>query len=117
MFRIRRQFRLSAFHYLYNVEPNHPCSRYHGHEYVIEVEVADQMLDAASQLEDPRNMPHVEEILRNWDHKRLNEIVDFNPTPEMMAFMLYRMLSEHMPKLAAVRVHETSTHWAEYRLR
>ena len=54
------------------------------------------------------------------DHRHLNEVVPGEPTAEHLARWIHDQLLDLLPaavgaRLAAVRVHETSRTWAEYR--
>ena len=57
-------------------------------------------------------------ILRNLDHKTLNDVVNFEPTAERIAEYLYKVCVVHKPDwikyLDCVRVSETVRTWAEY---
>ncbi|HBU96439.1 6-pyruvoyl trahydropterin synthase family protein, partial [Thalassospira lucentensis] len=39
MFTITKQFAFSASHQLAGLDADHPCSRLHGHNYIVEVEL------------------------------------------------------------------------------
>ncbi len=45
MYRITKEFHFSASHQLCHLHQNHPCARMHGHNYIVEVELASETLD------------------------------------------------------------------------
>lgn len=115
MYVIRKQFSFSAAHHLRGLPPEHPCSRPHGHNYRVEVVLADYATNKVGFVRDYRELDELKEILnRDWDHRDLNEQVKFNPTAENLAQYLYRFCKSHWKEVVCVRVSETDKTWAEY---
>ncbi|MEU5041573.1 6-pyruvoyl trahydropterin synthase family protein [Streptomyces griseorubiginosus] len=118
-FRISKEFHFSASHRLEGLAPEHPCGRLHGHNYIVELELAarDEGLDAVGFVRDYGDLGD----FRKWldaevDHRHLNELMEgLNPTAEHMARWLYERWSPNYPELSGVRVSETPKTWAEYR--
>lgn len=116
MFRIWKKFRFSASHQLEGLPADHQCSRLHGHNYVIEVELSSPDLDETGFVRDFGDLAFVKDFIDSqWDHRHLNDVVAYNPTAENMARDLYNRCREQWDETSAVRVQETSTSWAEYR--
>lgn len=115
-FRIWKKFRFSASHVLNGMPEGHQCGRLHGHNYLIEFELSDDMLDQHGFVKDFGELSQIKHYIDTvLDHKHLNDVLDFNPTAELMAQHLYREFNGIYPQLSAVRVQETETSWAEYR--
>ncbi len=74
------------------------CSRLHGHNWKVEVEVIAKELDAIGMGIDFRQIKTAaRQICKKLDHRYLNELEPFteiNPTAENIAAYLYRELSK-----------------------
>lgn len=119
MFRISKSFAFSASHQLAGLPPMHPCSRLHGHNYVVEIELASERLDEVGFVFDYRAMDGfkrwVDEVL---DHRHLNDVLGAgtNPTAELLAAFLFSRARELLgERVTAVAVCETDRTRAEYR--
>lgn len=111
-----KKFRFSASHVLNGMPEGHQCGRLHGHNYVVEMELTDDMLDQHGFVKDFGDFAPIKKYIDDTlDHKHLNDVLEFNPTAELMAAHLFRIFSETFPQLCAVRIQETETSWAEYR--
>lgn len=116
MFRITKQFRFEASHSLENLPPGHKCSRLHGHNYVVEIELSSEELDPSGFVVDYGEVSKkFRLLLEEWDHEHLNDVCDFNPTAENMAHYLYVLARAWWPEVTAMRVSETPDTWAEFR--
>ncbi len=127
MFTVRKVFRFEAAHIL-TTAFSKCCQRVHGHSYVVEVFLANAILNPDGMVEDFGKVKEVVgPILEAWDHKLIKQdddddycgpdevvLVDFNPTAENMARNIYRRAKKSLPCLFKIRVHETTTGWAEY---
>lgn len=115
-YRIWKKFRFSASHQLAGLPEDHQCSRLHGHNYLIEVELSSDTLDETGFVLDFGALKaiklYIDDIL---DHRHLNDVFDFNPTAEMMAKRLFDSWKPGYPLISAVRIQETETSWGEYR--
>ena len=120
-YRITKRFDFSASHQLDGLPEGHQCSRLHGHNYSVELELSSEALDAPGFVTDYGDL----DLFGNWlkthlDHQHLNDVVEFNPTAEILAAHLYGIASEvlaprRVVHLDAVRVYETAKTMAEYR--
>lgn len=117
MFTITKQFTFSASHQLTGLPESHPCSRLHGHNYVVEVELRSATLSSVGFVRDYREMDEVKQFIDDkLDHRHLNDVMcGLNPTAENLACWLYHLFLPTYPELRAVRVSETTKTWAEYR--
>ncbi len=106
---ITRRFHFSASHELRKLPPTHKCSRNHGHNYsvtasaLVHDSAASETLSCLGDYLD-----------KTFDHRLLNEQVDFPPTSELLARHLADWfddtIASAMPMtLAAMVVSETDT--------
>ena len=94
-----------------------PCSRLHGHNWIVEVEVNASELDEIGMGVDFRMLKRVtREIAGSLDHRNLNDIPPFdqlNPTAENIAKWFYQQLQKVVEEspgtLLAVTIWETDT--------
>jgi 6-pyruvoyltetrahydropterin/6-carboxytetrahydropterin synthase len=115
MFRIWKQFKFSASHQLEGLPKDHQCSRLHGHNYLVELELAGP-LNGIGFVRDFGELKEFKAIIDDvLDHRHLNDIVPFNPTAEALAEWLLLAAQVVYPEAVAVRVRETDTSWAEFR--
>lgn len=117
MYTITKQFEFSASHQLKQLPDTHPCARLHGHNYVVEVELAGESLNRYGFIRDYNELDALKKMIRDQlDHRHLNEVLgDDCVTAEQLACWLYAWCREQWPEVAAVRVSETPKTWAEYR--
>ncbi len=119
MFRISKEFRFEAAHRLEGLPPGHPCARTHGHSYRVSVELAAEELDEVGFVTDFGRLTSLGTYLTDeLDHRDLNEVLDFQPSCELLARHLYEWCRDRLPegdRVVAVRVSETARTWAEYR--
>ena len=115
MFIIRKEFAFSASHKLEGLPKEHPCSNLHGHNYVVTIELASEGINEVGFVVDYRKL----DPIKHWidgvlDHKHLNDVLEFNPTAENMAFYIFNMFNSTFPLLIAVEVSETPKTSARY---
>lgn len=116
MYKIWKEFKFSASHQLEGLPPEHQCSRLHGHNYVVEIQLESKKLDEVGFIVDFGELkPFKDWLDATFDHRHLNDILDFNPTAENMAKFIFNHLFDIYPQLTEVRVRETDTSWAAYR--
>jgi len=115
MYLIRKEFHFSASHQLEGLPKEHPCSRCHGHNYVVTIELKAIKLSEVGFVTDYRSLEPVKEFIdQALDHKHLNDFFDFNPTAENMARYLYNLFIKRFPQLSAIEVSETPKTTARY---
>jgi len=103
---------------------NYPgaCSRMHGHNWKLEVDVSAQELDETGMVVDFKKIKQAAKTLVDkLDHQYLNEIEPFdkiNPTAENIARFFYqgltKILDDGRVRIAAVTIWETERASARY---
>jgi 6-pyruvoyltetrahydropterin/6-carboxytetrahydropterin synthase len=123
MYTITKQFTFCASHQLLQLaerNPNHPCARLHGHNYVVELELRAPALNDVGFVRDFGDLA----LIRHWidrvlDHQHLNVALNTpdgsGTTAEALARTIFHQWDDVFPELSAVRVSETPKTWAEYR--
>ena len=90
MYTISKMFAFSASHQLHGLPLEHPCSRLHGHNYEIIVELRADTLNNVGFVKDYRELDglkiYIDDVL---DHRDLNNVLHFNPTAENIARHLF----------------------------
>lgn len=115
MYKISKQFAFSASHILEGLPQEHPCSRLHGHNYVVTVHLKAGELNAVGFVKDYRELDGVKRYIDEMlDHRHLNDLFPFNPTAENLAKYLYDTFKKDIPELYAVEVSETPKTTAIY---
>lgn len=115
MYIIRKEFHFSASHQLVCLPETHPCSRVHGHNYVITVELRRAWLDETGFVIDYRALDNMKKMIDDvFDHQHLNDVVVYNPTAENMAKDFYDMFHGMVAEVYAVEVSETPKTHARY---
>ena len=113
MYNISKEFHFSASHQLTGLEDCHPCSRLHGHNYIVRVTLQGELNDVGFVV-DYREL----EPIKTWidsvlDHQHLNNVFKFNPTAENMARFIYDKFKPSFP-ISSVSISETQKTWATY---
>lgn len=116
MYKICKQFSFSAAHSLQQLPTEHPCSRLHGHNYVVTVHLKSEQLNETGFVCDYNELKKVKEYIdQHLDHQNLNDIMfPLNPSAENLAKMLYDIFRPMFPQLYAVEVSETPKTSAVY---
>lgn len=115
MFTITKQFHFSASHSLDTLSEGHPCSRLHGHNYIVELVLKSDILDEHGFVVDYLALNTFKEYIDNeLDHRHLNNVFPFQPSSENIAKFLYQWSKQRWEQVSAVRVSETAKTWAEY---
>lgn len=114
---ITKRFDFSASHQLRGLPPEHQCSRLHGHNYAVELELGADELDHRGFVVDYGDLSVFKTYLDDkLDHRHLNDCMAANPTAEHLADMLHGVATVMLGSaVLAVRVHETPKTCAEYR--
>ena len=113
---ISKAFAFSASHTLTGLREGHPCSRLHGHNYVVTLELSGP-LNAAGMVVDYGELASFSSWLDDTlDHRHLNEVFALNPTAERLAMWIALQHEGDLPQLVAVTVSETPKTTARYEL-
>ncbi|MFO1424661.1 MAG: 6-pyruvoyl tetrahydropterin synthase family protein [Candidatus Competibacteraceae bacterium] len=116
MFTIKKKFYFSASHIIEGLPASHPCGRLHGHNYIVELILAAELLDKTGFVVDYGDLQPFKDIIDNeLDHRHLNDIVPGPASAENLAYYLFQRAKAIWPQTAAVCVSETPRTWAEYR--
>ena len=108
MYKITKTFQFSAAHSLEGLPNNHPCTRLHGHNYTVKVELSSAKLDETGFVVDYRKLASVKQFIdETMDHQNLNDVLTCNPTAENIAKELFLVFRKQFPQLTAVEVSET----------
>ena len=96
-----------AAHYLNDY--NGKCSNMHGHTWKVCIWVSgdEEDLDKSGILWD---FTKLKTYVKEFDHKILNELLDFNPTAENLSLFVFKKVKKDKPNLNfKVRVYENFT--------
>ncbi len=100
MYEVTIKQSFSAAHMLKDVGGT--CEKLHGHNFIVEVSICSTSLTDAGILIDFRILKQwADEILKEFDHKYLNEISYFkgmSPSSENVARYIYNRISEKVKK-------------------
>ena len=108
MYKISKQFSFSASHILDLLPEDHPCSRLHGHNYVITIHLKSETLNEYGFVKDYKSLKAVKQFIdENFDHQLLNGRISGPPTSENIARLFYEKFKPEIPELYAVEVSET----------
>lgn len=108
MITISKEFHFSAAHQLHDLPDDHPCSRLHGHNYILRVFLRGE-LNKVGFVQDYRELEpikkYVDEML---DHRNLNHVFPMhNTTVEVMSQILFGYFKQDFPNLIAIEMSET----------
>jgi 6-pyruvoyltetrahydropterin/6-carboxytetrahydropterin synthase len=122
MFTISKEYHFSASHILRGLAEDHPCTRLHGHNYIVEIELQSESLNEHGFVRDYRELDALKAYIDdNIDHRHLNDIFEKNgenenkTTAEALARSFYHWCKNQWPETSAIRVRETPKTCAEYR--
>lgn len=108
MYEVRKRLEISAAHWL-SLNYESKCSNLHGHNWIIDVYLRSETLDENGMVMDFTHIKN--KIIDKFDHKVINEVVDFNPTAENLAKYICDELS---PYCCRVDVQESIDNVASY---
>jgi 6-pyruvoyltetrahydropterin/6-carboxytetrahydropterin synthase len=134
MYTIRKIFKMEMAHQLFDAYSAACKNCLHGHSYICEIYLKGPQLDETEMLMDfSKVKDKIKDYMDSWDHalvmpttfpkeyldilKKYNTklmLVDYNPTAERMAKEIYFYIKKLLPSLSKVRLHETTTGWAEF---
>lgn len=108
MYKISKEFSFAASHILHGLDDCHPCSRLHGHNYVVRVHLKSATLNEVGFVKDYRELNLIKNYIdETLDHRHLNDIFSFNPSAENIAKHLYDIFSKMIPEIYAIEICET----------
>lgn len=119
MYTISKDFAWSASHVLNGLPDGHPCGRLHGHNYIARVTVTAPTLNDVGFVVDFGDLkPFSQYIDDHLDHRHLNDVLDGNPTAELLSNTLTATARDAVQGLrdvtmyVTVAVSETPKTWA-----
>jgi 6-pyruvoyltetrahydropterin/6-carboxytetrahydropterin synthase len=117
MYFISKQFHFSASHEQSQLPPEYACSRLHGHNYIVEINMCAPEVDDWGFAFDIAKLKPFQRIIDDeLDHRHLNDILPGQTSTECLAKWLYdRAKALYPDRLYSIRVSETPKIWAEYR--
>jgi len=109
MYYLQKRLEISASHYL-TLDYESKCQNLHGHNWIITVFCKSEKLDKNGMVTD---FSKIKELINNKiDHKNLNEVFDFNPTAENMAYWVCK----NVPNCYRVDIQESEGNVASYEI-
>jgi 6-pyruvoyltetrahydropterin/6-carboxytetrahydropterin synthase len=114
-FELKTQFRIESARFLPKLDKNHPCSRMHGHGFLITL----RLVGSQTQVGWVRDYHEIESsmkpLIRQIDHQILNEVSGLeNPTSENLCKWIFENAQKVIPELVQVTVSETPTTECSY---
>ena len=115
---ITKQFKFEAAH----SPPNHDgkCRNLHGHSYVLEVTVSGEIIQGG--IKDGMVMDFADlseivecEIISQWDHQFLNDILPFTTTAENLATECFQRIEAKGVNVTKIKLWETAKSFVEVR--
>ena len=115
-FSITKQFKFEAAHSLPKYEGK--CKNLHGHSYVLEVSVSGPVHTDGSQegmVMDFTDISKIvdSEIITQWDHQFLNDILPFSTTAEHLAQECFVRLEKAGLPITKIKLWETAKCFVE----
>lgn len=111
MFVLKRREEFAAAHYLPGYEGD--CAQMHGHNFIVEIEVAGIELDAQGMVIDFREMKLALQAVLP-DHRLLNDWMQEPPSVENVAREICRRLHAELMPCTTVTVWENARNSASY---
>jgi len=108
MYYVKKRLEVSAAHNL-KLDYESKCENLHGHNWIINVYLKSEELDSNGMVMDFTIIK--KKIMDRMDHKYLNEVFDFNPTAENIAYWIQQELGD---KCYRVEVAESENNLAIY---
>jgi 6-pyruvoyltetrahydropterin/6-carboxytetrahydropterin synthase len=120
MFFVTKAFSFDAAHFIEDYDGK--CQNLHGHSFVVKVTIrGDKLING--MLIDFNEIKTIadREVIAKLDHKYLNEVLEFNPTAELISAFIFTKINAELatinPKLVldSVEVSESPNNTATYR--
>lgn len=119
MYKLSALLNFSSAHYLNNYDGN--CSRLHGHNWKVQVEVSANELNETGMALDFKDLNEIAwNVIGKFDHQVINEVKPFdtiNPTAENLARYFYDKIKKTLPAkivLKKIGLWETDKYLVEY---
>lgn len=115
--RLTKLFTFEAAQTIPHLNPDHKCTRMHGHSFKIEISIQGEVNPHVGWIYDHANITQaMTPLLKLVDHAYLNEVEGLeNPTIENICAWFWKKLSSPLPGLFEIVLHETPTARCSYR--
>lgn len=101
MFKVSKRLEIAGSHNL-SLDYESKCENLHGHNWIIQIFVEAEKLDSNGMVLD---FTHIKKEIHDFlDHKYLNELFDFNPTAENIAYWIAHKVSGMREEAACYKV-------------
>lgn len=109
-FELKQQFQIESSRFLPHLPSSHPCSRMHGHSFVIIMTFQGPLKQPEGWVIDYHEIAQkMAPLLKELDHRTLNEVSGLeNPTSENLCLWIYQKAGFHFSELKKVTIKETS---------
>jgi len=92
MFQLKKRIEICAAHKLQLSYPSQ-CANLHGHNWLVDVYLQAETLNKDGMIVDFDVIQ--KKLLEKFDHKILNDVIDFNPTAELLAKYICEFFAPH----------------------
>ena len=100
MYILKLKTSFSAAHQLTNAYDEKCNASIHGHDWKVLVEIKTEKLINNMVID----FKKIKEIINELDHKNLNEVLDFEPTAELITKYIYDKLVDFLPKNEKIEI-------------
>ena len=108
LFEIKKRIEISAAHKL-KLSYESKCAGLHGHNWVVDIYLKSETLNTDGMIMDFDRIR--DKLMEKLDHKVLNDVLDFNPTAELLAKYICDFFA---PFCYRVEVQECADNTASY---
>lgn len=113
---VTKEFTFDSAHHL--LDYIGPCANVHGHTYKLQITVAGEVNPKTGMIIDFNDLKSIvkDAVIDKFDHKMLNDVLDYNPTAENMAMDILASLNDAGLNVVEVKLWETPTSFVTVKL-
>lgn len=106
---LKQQFQIESARFLPHLDKSHPCSRTHGHSFVIWLTFQGPVKEPMGWLIDYHEIQSkMTPLFQQLDHRLLNDVPGLeNPTTENLCRWVFEKSKVFFPELSQVSIRET----------